>query len=212
MRACFQSMGRVALAAVVCGGLSACGHVPLRSLVKLNRVDATTTDFARLGAAVKSPSVLRTVPGRARVVMSMTIEGKTETEEFVLAEAPELKASALLEAAPRAGERVEAYRIAPADLARAEAARARLIAQSTAAREKGLRGSISLGVAADGCRTADLPDGPIRFSTYLATAETDGFVTLVEGYDLRDAVKQKGLDVTLPPCAASDDAAKDPAE
>jgi hypothetical protein len=198
--------------AVLLATVAGCGHVPLRSLAKLNRIDATTTDFARLGAAVKAPAILRTLPGRARVVMSITVDGKTESEEFVLAEAPDLRPAAILEAAPRPGERVEAYRIAPADLARAEAARARLMTLMAAARANGQRGSISLGVAADGCRTADVPGGPIRFSTYLATAETDGFATLIEGYDLRDVVKEKGLDAALPVCDALANPAPGPVE
>ena len=65
----------------------------------------------------------------------------------------------------------------------------------------GSGGSLTIAVRSDTCRIAALPGGPVLFSTYLKTAETNGFVALARELDLRK-LDPEGIAAKIPACGA----------
>lgn len=61
------------------------------------------------------------------------------------------------------------------------------------------RGSLSIG--ATGCRHAQVPDGPARFSAWLQAEPGEAYFALVRDIDLRTQLKAAGVDLSyLPRC------------
>jgi hypothetical protein len=178
--------------AFACLGLGACGHMPVTSLVKLARIDFETSDVAQLRAAVKLPVALRPRSVVLRIAVTVGRSG-AETRDFALRELPEPG-----ELARESGgeARVHAYRIDDPDLARLSAFRSELIARKSAGRG----GAISISVLPQACKSGELPDGPLYFTTYLRTAETVDYVTLARDVDLRTLVAGRSLIDEIPRC------------
>ena len=63
----------------------------------------------------------------------------------------------------------------------------------------GSGGSVTIAVQPDACRTGALPEGPVLFSTFLMSAETNGYVPLARDIDLRTITGQDIL-AKIPPC------------
>lgn len=185
---------RALLALTVCLLLWGCGYVPVTSLVKLARIDFKTSDPAQLRAAFKLPLVLRPLPHG--VVLRIGVKGgraSDETRDFVLRELPE---PAELASEMSDDTRVYAYRLEDADVARLAAFRAELIARKSA----GQGGNASIQVLPRACKTAELPQGPIYFTSYLRTAETVDYVTLARDLDLRSLVSDRVIADEIPRC------------
>ena len=56
------------------------------------------------------------------------------------------------------------------------------------------------GGAVIDCRTVPLPDGPVRFTTYLKIAETGDYVALARGADSRQFDAARDIATKLPAC------------
>jgi hypothetical protein len=171
-----------------------CGHVPVTSLVKLARIDFETSDPAQLRAAVKLPVMLRPMP--RGVVLRIAVKAgrsEQETRDFMLRELPE---PAELASEVSSEARVYAYRLDDVDVVRLTAFRSELLARKRA----GQGGGISISVLPRACKTAELPDGPIYFTTYLRTAETVAYVTLARDVDLRSLVPARVIADEIPRC------------
>ena len=121
-----------------------------------------------------------------------------EARDFMLRELPE---SAELTREAGAGSQIFAYRIDDADLTRLAAFRAELMAKKSSAQSSGQRGSISISVRPQACKAGELPDGPIYFSTYLRTAETN-YVALARDVDLRSIVPNAAVVAEIPRCGS----------
>jgi hypothetical protein len=164
----------IALAFLTLGG---CGHMPVTSMVRLAQVDFQTTDPDKLRVAVQLPRILK--PRAEGTVLRITVglaDGSSEARNFALRAAQESDAPA----ADRDAE-VSTFALMTRDAAELRVFRAALVRQ-----QKGRSGgSLSIAVQPDVCRTAPLPDGPVRFATYLKTAETGGYVVLARDVDLR---------------------------
>ena len=187
---------RLALCSLACLLVAACGHMPVTSLVKLARIDFETSDPAQLRAAVKLPDGLRPLPhGMALRVGVKVGDTPEQARDFALLEVPDVP-----ELAAEAGRhaRIFAYRLDNGETARLNAFRAEVIALKS----KGQHGSISISVRPQACKTADLPDGPIYFTTYLRTAETADYVVLARDLDLRTLVPGRAIVAEIPPCAS----------
>ena len=158
---------------------SGCGHMPVSSMVKLARIDFRTTDPERLRVAVKLPQALK---ARAEgTVLRITVRlanGVEESRDFSLREVDERDA---LAAEVDAGPEITTFAIATRDAAELRLFRAALIAKQ----KGGSGGALTIAVKPDACRTAPLPSGPVMFSTYLRTAETNAYVPLARDVDLR---------------------------
>lgn len=175
--------------------LAGCGHMPVTSMVRLARVDVETADPAQLRAAIRLPRTLRPRPNGVTLRIAVRVgQAPEEARDFVLRELP-----APPELAREAGpdESVFAYRVDEADLPRFAAFRAELIAKKGG----GQRGSISISVQPQACKTTDLPDGPVYLTSYLRTAETAAYVTLARDVDLRTIAPEQAIVERIPRCA-----------
>ena len=75
----------------------------------------------------------------------------------------------------------QTFALAAADVAQLRAFRAALMRKQ----KEGAGGSLTIAMRPDACRTAPLPDGPVLFTSWLRTAETNGYVALARDVDLR---------------------------
>lgn len=181
--------------AYVAISLAGCGHMPVTSMVKLARVDFETSDPAQLRAALRLPRALRTRPNGVSLRIAVRVgTSPEEARDFLLRELPTPS-----ELAREAGSdsQILAYRIDEADLPRLAAFRAELIAKKSS----GQRGSISISVQPQACKTTDLPEGPVYLTTYLRTAETGSYVTLARDVDLRTLAPEHAIVERIPRCA-----------
>ena len=128
----------------------------------------------------------------ARVDMLETDLNALQAAVWLPAELADPKA---LAAFPPSAGTYRAYRLAPADIVRFDQVR-RTVAAG------GAPGSLEIAVGVrQFCRTAALPSGPLRASTYLRTAETGtAWVTLIDGFDLRSDPRIAASLEAIAPC------------
>jgi hypothetical protein len=161
--------------------------MPVTSMVQLARVDFQTTDPERLRVAVKLPRMLRArADGTVLRIAVRLASGVEEARDFALREVSEADAE------PGA----QTFALAPADVAQLRAFRAALIQKQ----KGGSGGALTIAVRPDACRTAPLPDGPVRFTSWLKTAETGGYVALARDVDLRTLDGGPDIAAKIPPC------------
>jgi hypothetical protein len=172
-------------------GLVACSHVPAGTIWALRSFDPLTTDPARLRAAVAMPAEALPSQGGAKLVIAQVRKGGSEVEktEIALEETPLAAETGLAAVRARPGQQVRAFRIPPAEIARLLEARER--ARQRAAEEPGaFQGTLSIGI--DGCRPEGAPiPKEFRVSSWMKTAETGEYLTLLDDVDL---VKLVGAD------------------
>jgi hypothetical protein len=180
--------------------MGGCSHMPVTSMVRLARVDFETSDPAQLRAAIKLPRTLRPRPNGVALRIAVQVgRAPEEARDFMLRELPE---PAELTREAGADSHIFAYRIDDADLARLAAFRAELIARKSSAQSSGQKGSISISVRPQACKTGELPDGPLYFTTYLRTAETKNYVALARDVDLRSIVPNAAVVAEIPRCGS----------
>lgn len=196
-------MFRRAGALVLALALTACGHVPAKTMWQLRNFDPMTTDAGRLRAAVAMPREALPQKGGAKLVLTQARKGGAdkETLEILLEEVPLASETGLAAVKPKAGQEVRAFRIPPAELPRLAEARDK--AKARAAKEPGaFEGTLSIGI--DGCRKADAPlPKEFRVSTWMKTAETGAYVTLLDDVDLVALVGAEALEKEAKVCPAS---------
>lgn len=174
--------------------LAGCGHMPVTSIVTLARIDFQTTDPDKLRVAVKLPQALK---ARAEgTVLRITVRlanGAEESRDFSLREVDERDA---LAGEAEAGAEIATFAVATRDVAELRLFRAALIQKQ----KGGSGGALTIAVKPDTCRTEPLPSGPVVFSTYLRTAETNGYVPLARDVDLRRLDPNQDLAAKIPAC------------
>lgn len=196
------SAGRALAVAAVAATIAACSHVPVKTMWHLRNFDPMTTDPARLRAAVAMPSEALPARGGAKLVMTQQRKGgaDAETLEIQLEEVALAAETGMAAVKPKKGQEVRAFRIPPAEIPRLTEARARAAAR--AAKEPGaFEGSLSVGI--DGCRKADAPlPKEFRVSTWLKTAETVEYLTVLDDVDLVKLVGAEKLAAEAKVCEA----------
>jgi hypothetical protein len=176
--------------------MAGCSHMPVTSMVKLARVDFETSDPMQLRAAIKLPRTLRPRPNGVALRIAVQVgRAPEEARDFILREMPE---PAELTREASADSHIFAYRIDDSDLARLAAFRAELIAKKSS----GQKGSISISVRPQACKSGELLDGPVYFTTYLRTAETKDYVALARDVDLRSIVPDPATVAGIPRCGS----------
>jgi hypothetical protein len=147
------------------------------------------------------PQGLELQLGNSKLRVSVKVGGgEPATRDFSLAEIRSDQ-HALAPASQREGDaRVRVFAISVGDLPRAEAFRTELLVRQQASGRSG--GNVSISILPDGCRVGAWPDGPVRITTYLQTAETGGFVVLAQDFDLRAIAGANSL-TRIPSCAWS---------
>lgn len=182
--------------------LAACSHVPVKTMWELRKFDPLTADPALLRAAVAAPALYAPKPGGAKMMISQERKsgGDRRAVEIVLEEVPLATETGLGRIRPRVGSVLHAYRIPPADIPRLIELRREALARS-AAEPGAFKGQFSVGV--DGCRVGGtaLPD-EVRVSTWIKTGDGEGYLPLIEDFDLIAEVGRDKLTQTSPVCEA----------
>lgn len=200
--AVFDAVLTFGLAAALLLALAGCGHVPMKTMWALRSFDPMTTDPARLRAAVALPKESMPGTGGAKLVMTQARKNGSDEEklELMLEEVPLTAETGLAAVKARKGQEVRAFRIAPADIPRLAEARARAKARSD--KEPGaFQGTLSVGI--DGCKPADAPlPKEFRVSTWMKTAETGEYLTILDDVDLVALVGAEKLAAEAKVCEA----------
>lgn len=187
----------LALIAASAVALAGCLSTPLRSIPRLMRLDFTTMRMDEVRAGLRLPAVLRVRPGDATMtVKTRGPDGATE-DVFVLVEEGDTRERAGLAGEAKPGFALSLWRVAVADLSRLTAIQERVRASRD--QPGRVRGSIEIKVSG-GCRTAPVPEGPVTMSSYLKPARDEGYITLVDGVDLRQLIPSSDWQTKLPAC------------
>ncbi len=181
--------------------LGGCGHMPVTSMLRLARIDFTSTDPAQLRAAVKLPRVVQPKPHGVALRIGVRLSGgQEEFQDFMLREVSDPKDVLALHRELDADTHVFAYQLDPAEAARLGTFREALKKKQAASGGRG--GSLTISVQSQACRSGELPHQPVMLTTYLRTAETGGYVPLARDVDLRTIDPQKDLAAAIPPCGS----------
>jgi hypothetical protein len=185
--------------AALCLLLAGCTTVPLASIPKLSRIDFMTTDLARVRVAIALPQALAPQPGGVSMQMKYRVGDEPEKQEILLlVQTRPVAGQPGLPAVDSASGTAYIFQLSGLDVEKLNALRASV----GAAKAKGQKGSLSLGVEAKQfCSLSALPAGPLLTSTFVLTSENDGFVALSRDFDLRsDPDVAAGLGA-LKPCS-----------
>lgn len=178
--------------------LAACSSIPVASIAPLMRLDMVTTDVETLRVALQLPDGLRSRPGGVVMDLVLKLDGAPDvTEHFLMVETQGAADLTGLVPMQRPGFGLVAFRLAAADVPRFRAVQATVIA----ARDKRRRGSLGFGIGArEFCITGATRPARMLASTYLLTAESSGWLTVTDQFDLNsDKTIAAGL-ANLAPC------------
>jgi len=187
-------MHRIIAAAIILA-LAGCGHVPVTSLPKLSKLDIMTLDVKQLRVAVDMPNGLRVRENGAVIAVGLreAAGGPAREERVVLEDVTNTERGPISDPSPQA----RIFRIPQHDVARLEALR-ETIRQRKAAYPDDTKGYLTVTSAA--CRTAQLPDGPLRVNTWLKTSADEPYFILTRQVDIRSLVPRRDLALELPSC------------
>lgn len=170
-----------------------CSHVPLTTVYKLAMFDPIEADPAVMRAALRYPNALALRKDGARLTLTLQAaagEKAPRRHEFTLVAAngpgdhePRLRYH-------RDGDVVEVMRLSDADVA---------TVRKLQAEPHGRTGG-RLEISAAACHRSGLPAGPILTSTFLRLALADGYMTVLEDFDLRHELSAEKLATEVPPC------------
>lgn len=178
--------------------LSACSSIPVASIAPLLRLDLVTTNVEALRVALQLPDGLRSRPGGVVMDLVLKLDGAPDvTEHFLMVETEGAADLAGLVPMQRPGFGLVAFRLAAADVPRFRAVQATVIA----ARDNRRKGSLGFGIGArEFCITGRARPARMLASTYLLTAESGGWLTVTDQFDLNsDKTIAAGL-ANLAPC------------
>jgi len=182
--------------------LSACGHVPVTSLLKLSSVDLLTIDPANISVAVLMPPGVRVRENGSKLAISSKNTGDSSldrNQEFVLA-GTDFSAGVPGHhglPTPAGGQSLSLFMIAGEDLVRMRLLQ-REIAGQKARNPDAVKGALS--VSAAGCLTGSLPNGPLPVTTFMRTARSEPFIVLTRAIDLKSVIPPEKIASELPLC------------
>ncbi|MGJ0394917.1 MAG: hypothetical protein ACR65U_01630 [Methylocystis sp.] len=192
---------RLSSLALAAATLAACSHVPVSTMWALRSFDAASVDPAALRAAVRLPESFEPQKGGVTLKIGWRRDGEEKSKRemtLALKETTAPEDVAPLASEKTAGTRIYAFRVDPADYAAIRARQKEFLEEK--ARDPG-RTHGSFGVGADACRRGDFPEGPLLTTTYLRTAPSGPYLTVLKNLDMREAAtKEKPLDALVPPC------------
>ncbi len=178
--------------------LSGCASVPVSSILPLMQIDLATTRIDALRVALQLPEGLRPRPGGVTLDLVLKRQGRPDRDEhLLLVETMGAADLAGIVSKQQPGFHLSAYRLSAEDASRFGAIQAEL----ASARQQNIAGSLGFGIAArEFCLTGAGAPQQMLASTYLMTAESGGWLTVTDRYDLnRDQQIAQSL-ATLEPC------------
>ena len=181
-----RAISRIPTVLALAWTLAGCNGVPLMSQWKLRHFNLGTADVSRLRVALRAldwatPTPDKTVMEATRVQDDGEHKSTIHLRRALHADDANEIARVAHDAASLA-----VYEIAPRDLA---AVRVFQEETANARREGGVRRSdlrIGKSVA---CRNGVIPDGPIPIDVYLHPDDEIGWLTLMEGFDVRPQIR-----------------------
>ncbi len=177
--------------------LSACGHTPISSMVKLRNFDPATTDVNQLSVAVDLPHAYRV--RKDGVTMTLELKKKdgseTKKETFILTTSLNSEDKLLLAKISEPGRQIIAYRIRPSDIKRFNALRKFTIENRPS---KLWEGSFSVG--ANACRINNDEPQTLPVTLYLKTSETKSFIPFIVNADLMQQADSNQIREAVPLC------------
>jgi hypothetical protein len=177
--------------------LVSCTSIPVSSMLTLSRIDFATTKIEQLRVAVELPNAIEAREGGVHMEVGYTLGSVADKMVFRLAEdAAQIGMRGLLPF-PAEGKHIKAYRLRDEDVEKLY----RVRRDVTAGKQKGEKGSLSLGISAkEFCRRGEIEGKSLEVTTFVATSETKGYVVLLKDYKLRDDKQISDSIATLPPC------------
>lgn len=192
-------MGLVLLSTLAAAGLAGCASIPLKTVYNLWNFDPWTSDFRVWRAAVRIPEgrgiSLETAKIHMKVETQTVDETVARSETFILERIADPTSLSPLAAERREGFTLAAYRFSPADHARMEALRARILTAKKNGSHK--RGALTISASSCGGGTT-APEGPVLLSTFLMVDPKDGYNPMVIDYDLGPEMR-KSISTGAPP-------------
>jgi hypothetical protein len=178
--------------------VSGCTSIPLSSMIALSKLDFMTLDFAKLRVAMSLPKNLR--PKSNGVVMTGTFQisnAPAESVDVNLQESSDPADYVGLQQSTAQTD-VRAYRLPAGEIKKLNDVRRRV----QIAKSKGETGTLSFGIATkDFCSKGAIGQGPILSTTWLASAETQGYIVVTQDLDLQKDATVKEQFKNLQPCS-----------
>jgi hypothetical protein len=167
------------------------------SMLTLSRIDFATTKIEKLRVAVELPNVIGAREGGVHMEVGYTLGSAVDKMVFRLAEdAVQIGMRGLLPF-PAEDKHIKAYRLRDEDVEKLY----RVRRDVTAGKQKGEKGSLSLGISVkEFCRRGAIEGKDLEVTTFVATSETQGYVVLLKNYDLRGDKQISNSLKALPIC------------
>jgi hypothetical protein len=192
MKFCFKLVKVLPVLAV-----AACTTVPVSSIFALSRIDFTTTSIGDLRVAIEIPDAIAPNEGGVKMEVVAKLGAKEDKFTFKLVEEQAHFGMKGLLPFPQKGNRVYAYRLSDSDTATL----VKLRNERLIGKKPGEEGSLGIGISAkEFCKKSNLQTVPLEVTTFLATSETQGFITLSKDFDLRSDKTIADSIFAMPPC------------
>jgi hypothetical protein len=162
--------------------LSACSSIPITSMYKLSRIDFMTTDLRVFRFALAMPSDLRPLPGGVHMDLAYSQGDKPEEKRIIKLEESLAAQDFIGLPNPAAGQKIYVYRLPPSEVATLNKIRA----DAAAAKTKGQKGSLTMGITAkEFCTLNKIQNAPLLVTTFVLSSENADYVVLTRDVDLR---------------------------
>ncbi len=179
-------------AALVTAG---CSHVPLTTLYKLAIFDPANADPTALRAALRYPEALQVRKDGAKLTLTLgPAMGEAAPQRFEFTLVPALGPS---EREPHMRFGRHGYVVEVMKLSEQDAATVRKLQAERQGRSGG-----NLAVSAAACHRGGIPEGAILTSTYLRLDPADGYMVVLEDFDLREELGAEKLASEVPACTS----------
>lgn len=177
--------------------VTACGHTPVSSLIKLRNFDPATTDVNKLSVAVILPPEFKVSQEGVTMVLELKKKDGSDLkrEEFKLVNSVRSEDHYKLNQLDVQGRKIVAYRVAPNDVDRFNSIR-QFTLQARATEQ--WEGSFSIGAKA--CRLNEQLPKTILTTIYLKSSETKDYVPFAVDLDLMKQASEDELASSIPIC------------
>lgn len=174
--------------------LSGCGYGVPSTLADMAALDPLQADPGAIEIALGTPAGLAVQKGGARMTVDVSRSDQTRkwSQTYVLQARPGAAPGVTVDP----GSVVTVYRLAPADVARLRALQAEAASWKTETPPP--KGSASIGLGVDACKTGAGPDPDARSSAYIRLEENGAFLPLIRPVPMRSIIGQAAFDAIAP--------------
>lgn len=190
---------KLSMAGLVLAIVTACGHTPVSSLVKLRNFDPTTTDMEKFSIAVAIPNGFEVDEDGVTMVMGMRKKDGSEvkSEKFVLTTSLRRDDQIQAQRLKTSGRQILAYRVHPNDVERFNQIRRFALKKEKAKLWEG-----SFGIGTKICHIEEQLPKPVFVTTFIKSAETKDYVPFIVDLDLMKQAKHAEIKSWVPKCGS----------